>query len=67
MSNSPIEWQKSSYSTNGNNCIESSHSLLSAGVVPVRDSKNPKGPMLTIGAEAWSSFVAAAGSGELTA
>ncbi|WP_405796630.1 DUF397 domain-containing protein [Streptomyces sp. NBC_01506] len=36
----PVEWQKSSYSTNGGNCIEYSTSLLEVGAVPVRDSKD---------------------------
>ncbi|MFD5467846.1 DUF397 domain-containing protein [Kitasatospora sp. NPDC127059] len=33
-------------------------------VVPVRDSKDPRGPALAFPAEAWSSFVAAVRSGE---
>ncbi|MFI9318886.1 DUF397 domain-containing protein [Kitasatospora aureofaciens] len=33
-------------------------------VVPVRDSKDPGGPVLLFEAEAWSSFVAGVKSGE---
>ncbi|WP_308406251.1 DUF397 domain-containing protein [Streptomyces sp. AC602_WCS936] len=28
------------------------------GVVPVRDSKNPDGPVLVVGRAAWSAFTA---------
>ncbi|MFC7469713.1 DUF397 domain-containing protein [Actinomadura keratinilytica] len=34
------------------------------GLVPVRDSKNPSGPVLTFSAAAFSSFVAGAQAGE---
>ncbi|MFE7435939.1 DUF397 domain-containing protein [Streptomyces tendae] len=27
------------------------------GAVPVRDSKNPSGPVVTVGADAWQSFL----------
>lgn len=50
-------WRKSTYSNGeGGNCVEVADGV--PGVVPVRDSKNPQGPALLIGAEAWSSFVA---------
>ena len=49
-------WRKSSYSSeNGGNCIEIAADF--PGVVPVRDSKNPQGPVLVIPANAWSAFV----------
>ncbi|MFE9252180.1 DUF397 domain-containing protein [Streptomyces sp. NPDC007088] len=58
MTNEP-RWRKSSYSSNGGDCIEVAANLAgSRGVVPVRDSKNPSGPVLTVAAEAFSSFVA---------
>ncbi|MFF4289753.1 DUF397 domain-containing protein [Streptomyces sp. NPDC001633] len=50
-------WRKSSYSDGGDdNCIEVADGL--PGTVPVRDSKNPDGPVLRISAAAWSSFIA---------
>ncbi|MEU6764661.1 DUF397 domain-containing protein [Streptomyces sp. NPDC046853] len=50
-------WRKSSYSSgDSDNCVEVADGV--PGVVPVRDSKNPQGPALLIGAEAWSAFVA---------
>ncbi|MFF4661899.1 DUF397 domain-containing protein [Streptomyces sp. NPDC001282] len=49
-------WRKSSYSgTTGGDCVEVADGLPCA--VPVRDSKNPDGPVLTIGATAWQRFV----------
>ncbi|GHE59460.1 hypothetical protein GCM10018785_30880 [Streptomyces longispororuber] len=49
-------WQRSSYSNqDGGNCVEISTSF--PGVVPVRDSKNPQGPILTVSSGAWSRFV----------
>ncbi|RNL72007.1 DUF397 domain-containing protein [Streptomyces sp. I6] len=37
-----------------------------AHVVPVRDSEAPHGPVLAVGAGAWSPFVGAIRSGKLT-
>ncbi|MGW3956864.1 DUF397 domain-containing protein [Streptomyces sp. NPDC004752] len=49
-------WRRSSYSnTNGGNCVEITEDL--PGVVPVRDSKNPHGPVLVVPAAAWDTFV----------
>ncbi|MFF6869009.1 DUF397 domain-containing protein [Streptomyces sp. SID5770] len=49
-------WRKSSYSgTNGGECVEVADGF--PGAVPVRDSKNPAGPALVMGAEAWQAFV----------
>ncbi|TQE33814.1 DUF397 domain-containing protein [Streptomyces ipomoeae] len=51
-------WIKSSYSgDNGGNCIEIAPAI--PNVVPVRDSKNPDGPVLVLNRSAWASFVAA--------
>ncbi|MEU5216069.1 DUF397 domain-containing protein [Streptomyces sp. NPDC020807] len=50
-------WFKSSYSNGeGGNCVEVSPDF--PGTVPVRDSKNPTGPVLVVPAAAWSVFVA---------
>ncbi|MGW9120310.1 DUF397 domain-containing protein [Streptomyces sp. NPDC055663] len=58
-------WFKSSYSDNGGNCIEVAANLVvSRGVVPVRDSKNPGGPVLNASAASFSSFVAGVKAGE---
>lgn len=50
-------WRTSSYSGNtGGDCVEVADGCP-AGSVPVRDSKNTAGPVVTVGARAWQSFV----------
>ena len=50
-------WRKSSYSSNtGGECVEVADNCPTAAV-PVRDSKNPSGPVLILGADAWRSFI----------
>ncbi|MFJ3694680.1 DUF397 domain-containing protein [Streptomyces sp. NPDC090052] len=66
MTTETPRWLKSSYSGNGGQCIEfASHLIASRGVVPVRDSKNPSGPVLDIPASAFASFVAGVKDGEV--
>ncbi|WP_446211792.1 DUF397 domain-containing protein [Micromonospora sp. IBSANI012] len=49
-------WRKSSRSSgNGGNCIEVADNL--AGIVGVRDSKDPTGPALAFAPAAWRAFV----------
>ncbi|MFD5904167.1 DUF397 domain-containing protein [Streptomyces microflavus] len=58
-------WRKSSYSNqDGGQCLEVADGF--APVVPVRDSKNPHGPVLAFAADGWSSFVSAVRNGELS-
>ncbi len=50
-------WRKSSYSgSTGGECVEVADNCPTPAV-PVRDSKNPAGPVLLVGADAWQSFV----------
>ncbi|GHF72224.1 DUF397 domain-containing protein [Streptomyces fimicarius] len=50
------DWRKSSYSGNtGGECVEIAEGFH--GSVPVRDSKNPTGPAILLGAPAWQAFV----------
>lgn len=60
-------WVASSYSGNGGgNCLEWAPDVVaSAGTVPLRDSKAPEGPFLSVGVSAWSSFVELAKAMEL--
>ncbi|MFJ8404308.1 DUF397 domain-containing protein, partial [Streptomyces microflavus] len=52
------QWVKSSYSGNGGSCVEwAPHTATTTGIVPVRDSKNTTGPVLSIPAAAFSAFV----------
>ncbi|MCZ4509159.1 DUF397 domain-containing protein [Streptomyces sp. ActVer] len=49
-------WRKSTYSDdNGGECLEVADGV--PGVVPVRDSKSPDGPVLLVSAHAWCAFV----------
>ncbi|MEU9318648.1 DUF397 domain-containing protein [Streptomyces sp. NPDC048295] len=53
---SAVTWRKSSHSnTSGGDCLEvvDGH----PGIVPVRDSKRPEGPVLIVNASAWTPFV----------
>ncbi|MFI7360459.1 DUF397 domain-containing protein [Streptomyces avidinii] len=51
-------WFTSSYSDNGGACVSVATNLAaSRGTVPVRDSKNPDGPVLDFAAVAFAAFV----------
>ncbi|MEV7783726.1 DUF397 domain-containing protein [Kitasatospora sp. NPDC088351] len=54
---SSAHWVKSSHSSDGGQCVEVAPNYPNA--VPVRDSKNPHGPVLVFPADAWQSFVTA--------
>ncbi|MFF8711348.1 DUF397 domain-containing protein [Streptomyces sp. NPDC015184] len=61
-------WFKSSYSSNGGQCIEVATNLVaSLGIVPVRDSKNPHGPVLNTSPASFAAFVAGVKAGEFSA
>ncbi|MGY1452193.1 DUF397 domain-containing protein [Streptomyces sp. SS8] len=46
-----------------NNCVEVADDL--PGLIPVRDSKRPSGPVVVFSAEGWGPFVAAVRGGRL--
>ncbi|MFD8688602.1 DUF397 domain-containing protein [Streptomyces sp. NPDC059651] len=55
---SAAAWRKSSHSNgDGGNCLEVAEAH--PGIVPVRDSKCPHGPVLIVNAAAWAPFVEA--------
>lgn len=61
-------WFKSSYSSNGGNCIEVAANLAaSQGIVPVRDSKVVDGPVVDVRTAAFSAFVAGVQAGQFDA
>ncbi|MEV7870405.1 DUF397 domain-containing protein [Streptomyces sp. NPDC088124] len=62
---SRTEWVKSSYSEgNGGDCVEWAPEYADSGVVPVRDSKDPNGPVLGFPVSSFASFVAGVKAGE---
>ncbi|MFJ2955378.1 DUF397 domain-containing protein [Streptomyces sp. NPDC087270] len=65
MTTESPRWFTSSYSANGGQCVEVAANLAaSRGIVPVRDSKDPGGPVLAFPAAAFASFVAGVKAGE---
>ncbi|MER7583960.1 Scr1 family TA system antitoxin-like transcriptional regulator [Kitasatospora sp. NPDC097691] len=58
----PTSWLKSSYSNGGGQCVEVAPGL--PGVLPVRDSKDPHGPQLAFGSDAWQSFISGVKAGD---
>ncbi|MFI2211967.1 DUF397 domain-containing protein [Streptomyces sp. NPDC020141] len=63
----PLRWVKSSYSTqNGGACVEWAPDRASTtGAVPIRDSKRPTGPVLTVSPSAFAGLVALAKSADV--
>ncbi|MBA0050069.1 DUF397 domain-containing protein [Streptomyces sp. AJS327] len=60
----PRTWRTSSYSSNGGDCVEVAANV--PGVVPVRDSKDPHSPELSVPQTSWSSFLASIKEGTRT-
>lgn len=61
-------WFTSWYSNNGAACVTVAANLAaSRGMVPVRDSRNPSGPVLGFPADAFSSCVEGVKAGEFGA
>ncbi|MFF4472485.1 DUF397 domain-containing protein [Streptomyces sp. NPDC001599] len=62
---SGVRWLRSSYSTGANNCVETARPSAGpvAGLLAVRDSKNPAGPALLFSPGSWTAFTAGVGRG----
>jgi hypothetical protein len=56
---SGAKWRSSTYSGGNNECLELAHGITS--FAPVRDSKNPTGPVIPFSRTAWGVFVAHVG------
>ncbi|GAB2851084.1 DUF397 domain-containing protein [Streptomyces deserti] len=56
-----VRWLRSSYSTGANNCVETARPASGpwAGLLAVRDSKDPAGPALLFSPGSWTRFTAA--------
>jgi hypothetical protein len=59
---SGAKWFKSSRSSSGKECVEIA--FLDAGMVGVRDSKNPTGPALVFTPGEWTAFTGGVNDGE---
>ncbi len=58
-------WRRSSYSGTTGNCAEVALNL--PGLVAVRDSKDPEGPVLVVEAGEWGAFIDRVRGGEFAA
>ena len=56
-------WRKSAAGNYNGSCVEVAD--LPDGVIGVRDSKDPGGPVLTVGRAGWEAFLAGVRNGEL--
>lgn len=57
------QWRKSSYSSNGGNtCVEVAMNL--PGLIAVRDSKDPDGPVLAFSPADWRALLAGVRAGQ---
>lgn len=67
-STTDLTWRKSTHSGNGTECVEVSDDLIKpAGLVPVRDSKNPNEAKVVFAGTTWSAFVGSGYAREFTA
>ncbi|GAA3375630.1 DUF397 domain-containing protein [Streptomyces sannanensis] len=48
-------WRTSSYSGGQGDCVEVADNV--PGLIPVRDSKRPTGPVIVFGPRAWNAFI----------
>ncbi|MCG5214048.1 DUF397 domain-containing protein [Streptosporangium sp. KLBMP 9127] len=54
-------WFKATFSDNGGGCVEVA---LGENLVAVRDSKDPRGPVLYFNDQEWGAFIAGVCAGE---
>jgi hypothetical protein len=58
---SNAKWRKSSFSGANDNCVEVACNL--PGIIAIRDSKYPDGPVLAVTRMRWAAFTAAVRTG----
>ncbi|BDH09467.1 MULTISPECIES: DUF397 domain-containing protein [Streptomyces] len=61
--NTTLMWQKSTYSGKDGNCVEIAR--LDESAVAVRDSKAPRGPVLSFSEQAWTALLSDIDRGRL--
>lgn len=59
-----VAFTKSTYSADTANCVEVGQCHCTGTEVLVRDSKDPKGPVLSFNRDAWAMFLAGVKDGE---
>ncbi|MFJ6213780.1 DUF397 domain-containing protein [Streptomyces sp. NPDC092296] len=65
MTTESPHWFKSSYSDNGGQCIQVAANLATThGLVPIRDSKDPNGPVLNFPTPSFAAFITSIKAGE---
>ncbi|WP_030022797.1 DUF397 domain-containing protein [Streptomyces monomycini] len=63
-----LVWFKSSYSGNGGSCVEwAPAQVIVTGIVPVRDSKDPNGPVLSVPSRSFAEFIEGVKGGAFSA
>ncbi|MBC2875530.1 MULTISPECIES: DUF397 domain-containing protein [Streptomyces] len=67
MTTESPRWIKSSHSNNGGACVECAPAVTASGIVPLRDSKRPTGPVLNIPAAAFADLISAVKGGVFNA
>lgn len=55
-----LNWRRAKRSMNGGNCVEVASTI---GIVAIRDSKDPRGPILRYTPDSWRSFLGEARTG----
>ncbi|MFK0096918.1 DUF397 domain-containing protein [Streptomyces sp. NPDC091040] len=66
MTTETPRWYTSSYSENGGQCVAVATNLAaSTGTIPVRDSKVPDGPALSLRTDVFTAFVAGVKQGHV--
>ncbi|MEU6332772.1 DUF397 domain-containing protein [Streptomyces sp. NPDC047049] len=58
-----LTWVKSSYSGEQGQCVEVADARAARGVMAIRDSKDPQGPILAFSPAAFTEFITDASAG----
>ncbi|MBZ4323720.1 DUF397 domain-containing protein [Streptomyces huiliensis] len=67
MTTDSPRWLKSSHSNNGGACVEWAPAVAVSGLIPLRDSKRPAGPVLAVPVAAFADLISAVKGGAFNA